>query len=61
MQNIIIDEQMSAQEAEKIKSEVHKIFEEVRHSRDKMDNDQRDIERMKTRTRAMLERLEEAA
>ncbi len=61
MQNIFVDEQLSAQETEKIKAEVHKIFEEVIKNREKMDNAQKDIEKMKVRTRAMLERLEKAA
>ncbi len=61
MQNVVVDEQMSAKEAEEIKAQVHKIFEEVRRNKEKMDSDQRDIERMRTRTRAMLEQLEKAA
>jgi thiamine biosynthesis lipoprotein ApbE len=61
MQNIIADEQISAKEADEIRAEVHKIFEEVRRSKEKMDNDQRAIERMRTRTRAVLEQLEKAA
>lgn len=61
MQEVIIDEQLSAKETEEIKAEVHRIFEEVKKNKDKMDNDQRDIERMKARTRAMLEQLEKAA
>jgi hypothetical protein len=61
MQNIVIDEQISAKEAEEIKAEVHKIFEEVKKNKEKMDNDQREIEKMKIRTRAMLEQLEKAA
>ncbi|HSK72594.1 MAG TPA: hypothetical protein VK892_12905 [Pyrinomonadaceae bacterium] len=61
MQDVIIEEQLSAKETEEIKAEVHKIFEEVKKNKEKMDNDQRDIERMKARTRAMLEQLEKAA
>ena len=61
MQNIIIDEQLSAKETEKIKAKVHKIFDEVRKNKEKMDNDQKDIEQIRLRTRAMLERLEKAA
>ena len=61
MQNVVVDEQISAKEAEEIKAEVHKIFEEVKKNKEKMDNDQRAIEKMKIRTRAMLEQLEKAA
>lgn len=61
MQNIIIDEQLSANESEEIKVKVHKIFDEIKKSKEKMDNDQKDIERMKIRTRAMLDELEKAA
>ncbi|MCY7345499.1 MAG: hypothetical protein LH614_04695 [Pyrinomonadaceae bacterium] len=61
MQNIIIDEQLSAKETEKIKAKVHKIFDEVKRNKEKMDNDQKDIERIRIRTRAMLEQLEKAA
>lgn len=61
MQEVIIDEQLSAKETEEIKAEVHRIFEEVKKNKEKMDDDQRDIERMKARTRAMLEQLEKAA
>ncbi len=61
MQNIVFDEQISAQEAEKIKAEVRKIFAEVERNKEKMDKDRRDIEKMKIRTRAMLENLEKAA
>jgi hypothetical protein len=61
MQNVIIDEQLSAEETEGIKAEVHKILEEVKRNKEKMDNDQKDIERMKVRTRAMLVQLEKAA
>ena len=61
MQNIIGDEQLSAKETEAIKAKVHKIFDEVKRNKEKMDNDQKDIERMKVRTRAMLVQLEKAA
>jgi len=61
MQNIIVDEQLSAKETEEIKAEVHKIFDEVKRNKEKMDGDQKDIERIKTRTRAMLDQLEKAA
>ncbi len=61
MQNIIIDEELSAKESEEIKAKVHKIFDEVRKNKEKMDNDQKDIEQIRTRTRAMLEQLEKAA
>jgi DNA anti-recombination protein RmuC len=61
MQNIIIDEELSAKESEEIKAKVHKIFDEVRKSKEKMDSDQKDIEQIRTRTRAMLEQLEKAA
>ena len=61
MQNIVIDEQLSAQETETIKAKIHKIFDEVRRNQEKMDNDQKDIEKMKLRTRVMLEQLEKAA
>ncbi|MDQ3061734.1 MAG: hypothetical protein M3R14_02575 [Acidobacteriota bacterium] len=61
MQNIIVDEPTSAKETESIKAEVYKIFDEVKKNREKMDNDQKDIERMKIRTRAMLDQLEKAA
>jgi hypothetical protein len=40
---------------------VHKIFDEVKRNKEKMDNDQKAIERMKIRTRAMLDQLEKAA
>ncbi len=61
MQNIIVDEQLSAKETEPIKAKVHKIFDEVKRNKEKMDNDQKAIERMKIRTRAMLDQLEKAA
>lgn len=61
MQNIIVDEQLSAKETEEIKAKIHKIFDEVKRNKEKMDGDQKDIERMKVRTRAMLEQLEKAA
>jgi hypothetical protein len=61
MQNIIGDEQLSAKETEAIKAKVHKIFDEVKRNKEKMDNDQKAIERMKIRTRAMLDQLEKAA
>ncbi len=61
MQNIIVDEQLSAKETEEIKAKMHKIFDEVKRNKEKMDGDQKDIERMKVRTRAMLEQLEKAA
>ena len=61
MQNIIIDDQLSAKETEKIKAKVHKIFDEVKRNKEKMDNDQKDIEQIRLRTRAMLEQLEKAA
>ena len=61
MQSIIGDEQLSAKETEAIKAKVHKIFDEVKRNKEKMDNDQKAIERMKIRTRAMLDQLEKAA
>ena len=61
MQNIIVEEELSAKETEKIKAKVHKMFDEVRKIKAKMDNDQKDIERMKIRTRALLDELEKAA
>ena len=61
MNSILVDEQISPKEAEEIKAEVHKIFEEVRQNKEKMDNDQRVIEKMKTRTRVILDQLEKAA
>jgi len=61
MNSILVDEQVSPKEAEEIKAEVHKIFEEVKRNKEKMDNDQRVIERMKTRTRVILDQLEKAA
>ena len=61
MQNIIGDEQLSAKETEAIKAKVHKIFDEVKRNKEKMDKDQKAIERMKIRTRAMLDQLEKAA
>lgn len=61
MQNIIIEEQISAKEAEEIRAEIHKIFEEVSRRKEKMDQDQKAIELMRTRTRAVLEQLEKAA
>jgi len=61
MQNIIGDEQLSAKETEAIKAKVHKIFDEVKRNKEKMDNDQKAIERMKIRTRALLDQLEKAA
>ena len=61
MQNIIVDEQLSAKETEPSKAKVHKIFDEVKRNKEKMDNDQKAIERMKIRTRAMLDQLEKAA
>ncbi len=61
MNSILVDEQISPKEAEEIKAEVHKIFEEVKRNKEKMDNDQRVIERMKTRTRVILDQLEKAA
>ncbi len=60
MQNII-DEELSGKESEEIKAKVHEIFDEIRKSKERMDNDQKDIERMKTRTRAILDELEKAA
>ncbi len=61
MQNVIVDEQLSPKETEAIKAEVKKIFDEVERDKEKMDNDQKAIERMKIRTRAMLNQLEKAA
>ncbi|MGI8640458.1 MAG: hypothetical protein ACR2MG_11015 [Pyrinomonadaceae bacterium] len=61
MNSILVDEQVSPKEAEEIKAEVHKIFEEVKRNKEKMDNDQRVIERMKTRTRVILDQLEKPA
>ena len=61
MQNVIVDEQLSAKETEEIRAEVHKIFDEVKRNKEKMDNDQKAIEQMKVRTRAMLDQLEKAA
>lgn len=61
MQNVIVDEQLSPKETEAIKAEVKKIFDEVERDKEKMDNDQKAIERMKIRTRAMLDQLEKAA
>jgi len=61
MQNIIVDEQLSAKEAEEIKAKVHKIFDEVKRNKEKMDNDQKDIEQIRIRTRAILDQLEKAA
>jgi len=61
MQNIIVDEQLSAKETEAIKAEVHKILDEVKKNKVKMDDDQKAIERMRIRTRAMLDQLEKAA
>ncbi|MDQ3061979.1 MAG: hypothetical protein M3R14_03825 [Acidobacteriota bacterium] len=61
MQNVIVDEKLSPKETEAIKAEVHKIFDEVRRNKEKMDNDQKAIERMKIRTRAILDQLEKAA
>ncbi len=60
MQNVIIDEQLSAKETEETKAEVHKIFEKVKRNKEKMDNDQKVIEQIKVRTRAMLVQLEKA-
>ncbi len=60
MQNII-DEELSAEESKELKAKVHKIFDEVKKIKERMDNDQKDIERMKTRTRAILDELEKAA
>jgi len=61
MQNIIVDEPTSAEETEAIKAKVYKMFDEVRKIKEKMDSDQKDIERMKIHTRAMLDELEKAA
>ena len=61
MQNVIVDEQLSAKETEEIKAEVHKMFGEARKIKEKMDDDQKDIEQIRLRTRAILEKLEKAA
>ncbi|MBA2620124.1 MAG: hypothetical protein H0U87_02875 [Acidobacteria bacterium] len=61
MQNVIVDEQLSAKETKAIKAKVHKIFDEVKKNKEKMDVDRKDIERLKIRTRAMLDQLERAA
>ncbi len=61
MQNTIVDQPTSAKETEEIKAKVHKIFDEVKIIKEKMDNDQKDIEQIRLRTRAMLEQLEKAA
>ncbi len=61
MQNVIVDEQLSAKETKAIKAKVHKIFDEVKKIKEKMDNDRKDIEQIRMRTRAMLEQLEKAA
>jgi len=61
MQNIIIDEELSAKESEEIKAKVHKILDEVKKIKEKMDSDQKDIEQIRLRTRAMLDQLEKAA
>ena len=61
MQNIIGDEQLSAKETEAIKAKVHKIFDEVKRNKEKMDDDQKDIEQIRIRTRAILNQLEKAA
>jgi DNA anti-recombination protein RmuC len=60
MQNII-DEELSAKESEELKAKVHKIFDEVKKIKERMDNDQKDIEQIRFRTRAILEQLEKAA
>ena len=61
MSSILADEKLSAQETEEIKAEVRKIFEEVKRNNEKMESDQRDIEKLKIRTCALLEQLEKAA
>jgi len=61
MQNIIVDEELSPKETEAIRAKVHKIFDEVKKIKEKMDDDQKDIERIRVRTRAMLDQLEKAA
>ena len=61
MQNIIVDEQLSPKETETIRAKVHEIFDEVKKIKEKMDDDQKDIERIRVRTRAMLDQLEKAA
>lgn len=60
MQNIIVDEQLSAKETEEIKAEARKIFDKVKKIKEKMDNDQKEIEQIRLRTRAVLEQLEKA-
>lgn len=61
MQNIIVDEQLSAKETEEIKTKARKIFDKVKKIKEKMDNDQKEIEQIRHRTRAVLEQLEKAA
>jgi hypothetical protein len=61
MENTIFEEQVSTKETEKIKFEVNKIFDEVKRSQEKMDTYQKDIDRMKIKTRTILEQLEKAA
>ncbi len=61
MENVITDEQLSAKETEDIKAKVHKIFGEVKKIKEKMDDDQKDIEQIRSRTRAILDHLEKAA
>ena len=61
MQNVIVDEQLSAKETKEIKAKVHKIFGEVKKIKKKMDDDQKEIEKIRFRTRAILDQLETAA
>jgi hypothetical protein len=61
MQNVVIDEQLSAKETDAIKSEVHKILDEVRRNQEKLDLSQKEIDRLKIKTRVVLDQLEKAA
>lgn len=56
MENIPVIE-APAEEVEQIQAEIRRYFDEIERAGERMKNDQAEIERMKTRTRAMLTEL----